>query len=55
MGAALDWQEAVGRVFGWVRNQNDPFWRSEPRLLAGNLDPLLTLCNTLPISDMVIK
>ena len=42
-GAGLAPQEAPGRVFGRVWNQNKPLFRTKPRLLAGYPDPFLTL------------
>ena len=42
-GPGLAHQEAMGRVFGQVKNQTDTFLRSEPRPLACHPDPLLQL------------
>ena len=42
-GPGLACQVAAGRVFGWVKNRTDLFLQSEPRPLAGYLDPLLTV------------
>jgi len=40
-------QDKVGLLFGWVWIRMEPVIRSKPGLLAGYLDPLLTLCTDL--------
>jgi len=46
MGPGLDHQEAAGHIFGGFWNQTELSFRSKHRLLAGYLDPLLTLVGT---------
>jgi hypothetical protein len=43
MGPGLARQDAAGRVFGRVWNRTELFQRSQPGLMAGYPDPLLTL------------
>jgi len=42
-GPGLACKDALGQVFGWFSNRTNLFLRSAPRVLAGYVDPLLTL------------
>jgi hypothetical protein len=53
MCLGLDCHDAVGLVFGWVYNPSKPFQQSEPLMLAGNRDPLLTLLVLLQYSQII--
>jgi len=47
MGPGLPRQDSGGQVPEWFWNRTDPFLRAKPELLAGYLDPLLTLVISL--------